>query len=140
MNGACSRVSNACLALLGAATMRNPSELVSCGRRVCDRIASHALDVPLPFVSCLSFRLDSETGVYNKLLDTCGGRWRRPSERPHPSASPHTGACTGAALLVRSSTSSDRSEQCEAAPKLKLHYQCAAFLKYLTDTDHCRVD
>ena len=53
--------------LLGAATMRNPSELVSCGRRVCDRIASHALDVPLPFVSCLRFRLDSETGVYNKL-------------------------------------------------------------------------
>ena len=69
-----------CVSCSWAATMRNPSELVSCGRRVCDRIASHALDVPLPFVSCLRFRLDSETGVYNKLLDTCGGRWRRPSE------------------------------------------------------------
>ena len=56
-----------CVSCSWAATMRNPSELVSCGRRVCDRIASHALDVPLPFVSCLRFRLDSETGVYNKL-------------------------------------------------------------------------
>ena len=106
--------------LLGAATMRNPSELVSCGRRVCDRIASHALDVPLPFVSCLRFRLDSETGVYNKLDTRAWSVWTVPQASPvSVTTGTGTGTGTGAALCW-SSTSSDRSEQCEAAPKLKL--------------------
>ena len=125
-----------CVSCSWAATMRNPSELVSCGRRVCDRIASHALDVPLPFVSCLRFRLDSETGVYNK-LDTCGGRWTCVCCVPQAAVRPHVTRQASPVLHCWSSTSSDRSEQCEAAPKLK-HYQCAAFLN--AQVPHCRVE